>query len=232
MLHLELHNLALSCGIDPFAADAAAKLAQLIEQRGLATRIQDATRSPAESLRLILRTASAARSAPSHSSPMEFVATLPSGIAAGTRPTNIVVEEICRGASRSLLLMGYQVRTSSGVHESLNSAAARGVGVTLVCDRDDTGWREVYREWLPGTATPKILVNPPGSGSDILGKMHCKVLCADERDLLITSANFTWTGLNSNIEYGVRLGDPKSGRQAIEFVQHLERERLLVPASV
>jgi len=232
LLHLELHNLALSCGIDPFASDAPAKLAQLIDQRGLAARIQDATRSPADTLRLIFRTASAARSAPSQSSQMEFVATLPSGIAAGTRPTSIVVDEICRGSSRSLLLMGYQVKTSSGIHECLNSAAARGVAVTLVVDREDDGWREVYREWLPGTAKPKVMVNPPGLGSDVLGKMHCKVLCADERDLLITSANFTWTGLNSNIEYGVRLGDPKSGRQAIEFVQHLGREGLLVAASV
>lgn len=232
MLHLELHNLALSCGIDPFASDAAAKLAQLIEQRGLGVRIQEATRSPADTLRLIFRTASAARSAPSQSSQMEFVATLPSGIAAGTRPTNIVVEEMCRGSCRSLLLMGYQIRKSSGIHECLNAAAARGASVTLVCDRDDNGWREVYKEWLPGTAKPRVLVNPPGAGSDILGKMHCKVLCADERDLLITSANFTWTGLNSNIEYGVRLGDPKSGRQAIEFVQHLGREGLLVAAAV
>jgi phosphatidylserine/phosphatidylglycerophosphate/cardiolipin synthase-like enzyme len=56
--------------------------------------------------------------------------------------------------------------------------------------------------------------------------------CSDERDLLITSANFTWTGLNSDIECGVRLVDSKSGRQAIEFVQHLRREGLLVAAAV
>jgi phosphatidylserine/phosphatidylglycerophosphate/cardiolipin synthase-like enzyme len=161
---------------------------------------------------------------------MEFVATLPSGMAEGTRPTNIVVDEICRGSRRSLLLMGYQVRTSSGIHECLNSAAARGVAVTLICDREDNGWREVYRDWLAGTAKPKVMLNPPGTGADILGKMHCKVLCSDERDLLITSANFTWRGMNANIEYGVRLVDPKSGRQAIEFVQHLGREGLLVPA--
>ena len=230
MLHLELHKLALACGVDPFAPDATARLAAAIEQGGIGERIQEATRTPADTLRLILRTVSAARSSDAAKATMEFVATLPSGVAEGTRPTSIVIDEMCRGARRSLLLMGYQVKTSSGIHECLNSAAARGVVVTLVVDREDDGWRAVYREWLPGTAKPRVLVNPPGSGTDVLGKMHCKVLCADERDLLITSANFTWTGMNANIEYGVRLGDPKSGRQAVEFVQHLGREGLLVAA--
>jgi phosphatidylserine/phosphatidylglycerophosphate/cardiolipin synthase-like enzyme len=232
VLHLELHNLALSCGIDPFASDAAAKLALLIEQRGLATRIKQASHSPADTLRLILRTVSAVRSVPAHSSRMEFVATLPSGIASGTRPTSIVVQEICRSAARSLLLMGYQIRTTSGIDEHLKSAAARGVAVTLVCDRQDNGWQDVYRDWLPGTAKPKVLINPPRSESDVLGKMHCKVLCADAKDLMITSANFTWTGLNSNIEYGIRLSDSESGRQAVEFVQYLHREGLLVTPAV
>lgn len=232
MLHSEIYRLAASCDIDLFAPDALARLAGLIQQHGLSTRIQDASRSPADTLRLILRTVSAAHSDPVPSSQMEFVATLPSGIALGTRPTNIVVQEICRGAARSMLLMGYLIQTPSRIDEYLKSAAARGVAVTLVCDRKDNGWRDVYREWLPGTAKPKVLINPPHSGSDILGKMHCKVLCADAKDLLITSANFTWAGLNSNIEYGIRLSDPESGRQAIEFVQHLHREGLLVEAAV
>lgn len=232
MLHLELSKLASSCGIDPFAPDAQDRLAELVENSNLASRIQNSTRTSGETLGLILRTASSlVRSAQSSTVQPEFVATLPSGIAGGTRPTHIVVEEICRGARRSLLLMGYLVHKSSGIHECLNSAAARGVSVTLVCDRADAGWRGVYKEWLPGTKKPRVFVNPPDPKSDILGKMHCKVLCADELDLLVTSANFTWAGQNSNLEYGVRLGDSKSGRQATEFVQYLEREGLLVSAT-
>lgn len=228
MLHLELKEIAASSGIDPFAPDATAHLTAVIEQRGIGDRIRKATRTPADALRLILCTASAACSQREPATPVEFVATVPSGVAGGTRPTSIVIEEICRAARRSLLLMGYQIRSSSGIDGHVNSAASRGVMIAMVCDREDTGWREVYRSWLPGAPMPRVFVN--SQGTDILGKMHCKVLCADEQDLLITSANFTWPGLNANIEYGVRLSDANSGRQAVAFVQYLVREGLLVDA--
>jgi len=232
MLHRDVQFILESCQIDPFAHGASEALLALANRNGLEEALQGVGQSPGDLLRLVLAMrATDAGSSPTPA-PTEFVATLPDGVATGTRPTGIVVDEICRSARSTLLLMGYQIRVSSGIHEHLNSAAARGVTVTLVCDREDTGWNSVVRDWLPGTSKPRVLINPPGPTPGQIGKMHCKVLCADGRDLLITSANFTWTGHNANIEYGVRLTDAKSAKQAAGFVKYLERAGLLIERPV
>lgn len=228
MLHRDVRAILDSCDIDPFASGSSDALLALAKANGLEDQLRIAGESPGDLLRLILSMRTTEPDATPAESATEFVATLPDGVATGTRPTGIVVDEICRNARFSLLLMGYQIRVSSGIHEHLNSAAARGVAVTLVCDREDTGWASVVRDWLPGTTRPRVLTNPPGATPGQIGKMHCKVLCADGNDLLITSANFTWTGHNANIEYGVRLIDPKSAQQAQAFVKYLESARLLV----
>jgi phosphatidylserine/phosphatidylglycerophosphate/cardiolipin synthase-like enzyme len=37
--------------------------------------------------------------------------------------------------------------------------------------------------------------------------MHGKALLVDGRDLLVTSANFTFHGTRANIEFGIRIKD-------------------------
>jgi len=56
--------------------------------------------------------------------------------------------------------------------------------------------------------------------------MHAKCLLVDSRDLLVTSANFTFHGLHGNIEIGVRL----SGAPAVEarkIFSHLVENRIV-----
>jgi phosphatidylserine/phosphatidylglycerophosphate/cardiolipin synthase-like enzyme len=56
--------------------------------------------------------------------------------------------------------------------------------------------------------------------------MHAKCLLVDASDLLVTSANFTFHGLQGNVEIGVRLrGAPAA--EARKIFSHLVESRVL-----
>jgi len=53
--------------------------------------------------------------------------------------------------------------------------------------------------------------------------MHAKCLLVDGTDLLITSANFTFHGLQGNVEIGVRLSGPPAAEARKIFSYLIER---------
>lgn len=145
------------------------------------------------------------------------------------RATREVVRELLRGAKAELLVVGYWIAArddGEGIIEeviaSLADAVTRGVLVSLVVDervrpdgRDNRGI--LVSAWPSGVALPKILTwrLPP---DDQHLKLHAKVLVADRRDALVTSANLTSYGMDRNIEMGVRI----LGQPAIDIARHFE----------
>ena len=53
-----------------------------------------------------------------------------------------------------------------------------------------------------------------------LPNLHAKILIADAKIAIVTSANLTWTALNRNIEYGVKIDDASLVAQLLESVNH------------
>jgi len=61
-----------------------------------------------------------------------------------------------------------------------------------------------------------------------MAKLHAKVIVADARDALVTSANLTYHGYEANIELGVRIsGDPARLVDA-HFRELIRSEELIV----
>lgn len=145
------------------------------------------------------------------------------------RATREVVRELVRGARAQLLVVGYWIAAredSEGIIEgiiaSFADAVTRGVSVSLVVDervrldgRDN--WQVLVSAWPAGVSLPKILTwrLPPG---DQHLKLHAKVLVADRRDALVTSANLTSYAMDRNMEMGVRI----VGHPAADIARHFD----------
>lgn len=136
------------------------------------------------------------------------------------RATREVVREIAMGAQRELVVVGYWLAArgdSEGIIDdliaTLSRAIERGVDVALALDsrdREDGASNKTVLKavWPSGVPLPRLLTwRVPSSDPHL--KLHAKVLVADARDALITSANLTRYAMDLNMEMGIRVvGDP------------------------
>ena len=181
-------------------------------------------------LALVLRTSMASVAAFRRQAPVsQVVWTGPKVEGSFLRATREVVRELLRGAQAELLVVGYWIAArddGEGIIEeviaSLAEAVTRGVVVSVVVDervrpdgRDNR--RILVSAWPIGVALPKILTwrLPPG---DQHLKLHAKVLVADRRDALVTSANLTSYAMDRNMEMGVRI----IGNPTIDIARHFD----------
>jgi phosphatidylserine/phosphatidylglycerophosphate/cardiolipin synthase-like enzyme len=145
------------------------------------------------------------------------------------RATREVVREILRGATEDLIVVGYWIAArddGDGIIEeaiaSLAEAVSKGVSVTVIVDgrarfhgRDNRSI--LVSAWPAQILLPKILTwRVPAD--DVHLKLHAKVLVADHRDALVTSANFTSYAMDRNMEMGVRV----VGQLASNIARHFE----------
>lgn len=151
------------------------------------------------------------------------------------RRTEAVVSEIIAVAEKELLIVGYWLVTSTeqiqDILALLIDKARSGVQIRFVFDSGektsgpdnfsalDQRWpsdmenaqRDVYRwseELTTATAT---------SGHQYDRKLHAKVIVADRRDALVTSANLTKAGLLENLEMGLRVQGPTANALVSHF---------------
>jgi len=120
--------------------------------------------------------------------------------------------ELVRRARVSVTCTTYNFQESSGMWEALAEAAKRpeislrvymdgaaaqpgpyGVPPTL---------QEVARQLRPGM----VFASKEYAGKHV--RSHAKFLAIDHRILVVTSANFSWSAENHNIEFGLQLDDP------------------------
>lgn len=146
------------------------------------------------------------------------------------RPTISVIREMLEAARQHILLVGYNLTAGSEatatVVRALADARARGCDVTIALHSDGTNHHLLTGLW-PARFPPPRLLQWTGRPEDPRASLHAKVVAVDGRDLLVTSANLTYHGLESNIEVGVRV----RGRLAWQVTRHfaaLERDGILV----
>jgi phosphatidylserine/phosphatidylglycerophosphate/cardiolipin synthase-like enzyme len=160
----------------------------------------------------ILRMARAAADQARLDAPRVEVAwTHPGPLAPTVRTTGAVAREVIEAAQRSLLVVGYSVTVDPDLAglaartvAAMGGAAMRGVVVTAILHRDQKNREALLRGWPQGHSAPGMFTWPERPG-DELAALHAKVLVADARDALVTSANLTYHGYEGNVEVGVRV---------------------------
>lgn len=158
----------------------------------------------------------------------ELVATLPPEMPGIARPTGQVLREMLRPQVREVILLGYEV-TDHETMRLLVEAAAQGADVIMICDRERRAALKSIQTWPADVRRPRVYHDRERTRGAPFASMHAKCLLVDGRDLLITSANFTFHGLHGNIEIGVRLSGSPAG-EARKIFSHLVESGVVVEA--
>lgn len=133
------------------------------------------------------------------------------------RRTFQVMNEMLKRPTEQVLIVGYSLFLKGDLArdfiEKLSRISSSGVDVSFVVDRRYAGWgphgaeghsvREIFETWPKGMRRPSV--HSWKSDEDEGAKLHAKLLLVDDRDLLVTSANLTGGGLDTNLELGVRI---------------------------
>jgi phosphatidylserine/phosphatidylglycerophosphate/cardiolipin synthase-like enzyme len=158
----------------------------------------------------------------------ELVVTFPGSDAITARQTLHVVRQMIAGAAKDILIAGYAITDAGGVLTQIAEAAKRGVHVVLVCsdwkDKNGKTAAMLTAEQWP-TGAPRPVVYEYLNDSPVTAGMHLKCLLVDGADLLVGSANFTYPGLNTNFEMGVRVNGSAARAARAVFDESLRTSR-------
>ena len=216
-------------GFDPFARDALAVVAAALREARLPLAGLGAAGRETVAL-LVAQALEVERAAVSASARAEFVLTLPAGQTTTARRTSAVIAEMLASARDEVFALGYEISDEQVIgqlHE-----AARRARIVLICDRVRASGPALLRSWPTDRTTPTIWQDRARSDAAVFASMHGKALLVDGRDLLVTSANFTFHGTRANVEFGIRQRDAvviEAARVFRELLQSGLFERVVSP---
>jgi phosphatidylserine/phosphatidylglycerophosphate/cardiolipin synthase-like enzyme len=148
----------------------------------------------------------------------------PETVGAENRDSARVLEELFAGATESLLIAGFNFQ--AGEHfDTLAAAMAERPALTVevyahvfIAPGDDLGRAlgahdAALKRALGAMPLARVrCFRPSGAlldaARDRRFNLHAKCVVADRRRVLVTSANFTFTAQERNVELGLRLDDP------------------------
>jgi phosphatidylserine/phosphatidylglycerophosphate/cardiolipin synthase-like enzyme len=159
----------------------------------------------------------------------ELVWTGPESTVSHSRDTAIVVAELFRSATRSVLVSTFVVHQIETVFwplaERMVEVPDLRVQVFVHVGRDGRESRaesEVLREFAdnlrrkwPGPRLPLVYFDPRSLAANPAERAtwHAKVIVVDEETAFVTSANFTEWAQQRNVEAGVLIRNPPFARQ-------------------
>lgn len=213
----------------PFLPSAVERIVPGPVAGGVCAALQAMTVSGAnrEGLVAALELLAAARSnQPSVDELIELVTTGPDAGAIASRDTQVVVQDLFRSASRSVMIAGYELYQAKPVFRALAERMAEkpGMDVRMFLNvkrpfGDTSAVRELlagfaYRfrneHWPTGMPMPEIYFDPRSLAMDGKPKavLHAKCVVVDDATAFVSSANFTEAAQERNIEVGVLVRSP------------------------
>lgn len=161
---------------------------------------------------------------------VNLVITGPEAPGTTMRDTGVVVRELFRNATKSVVVVGYSVyqgqQVFAALAEQMNELpqldATMYLNLPPVKDTDDESIvtrrfaRDFQREhWPEGCRVPSIFFDPRSIAADRSKRasLHAKCVIVDGLEIFITSANFTERAQNMNVEVGVRFASETIAKQ-------------------
>ena len=142
------------------------------------------------------------RGAQAHRTAIKPVWTLPGHLAQTTEVTSGVAQLI-KGATNSVVCATYNFGDTSVLQKALQYVLdEKGVDVTIYLD-GHVGYPQGVAQRLPGAQVFGSSKNSRGSHI----KSHAKFVIVDHRIVHLTSANFSYSAENLNVEVGIRIDD-------------------------
>ena len=121
------------------------------------------------------------------------------------------LRDIASAATRSILIVAPYIKNDEAAW--LCDHVRPGIEAITLTNLDREA---VSTSALDLTALQRLVQMSPSSRLFGLSNLHAKVFVADEKAAIVTSGNLTRSGLDSNIEYGVLLRQPRIVRAVRE----------------
>ncbi|WP_308298846.1 DISARM system phospholipase D-like protein DrmC [Streptomyces sp. GESEQ-35] len=211
----------LSARAFPGFADAATALLEAIEADGVASSAAAA----------YLHGLAAGHALRAKEQEISLVWSGPSSHRVPVRTTSRALLQLVEAAQQELLLMTYSATRYTPLTNALDAAVGRGVHIDVVVETlqgagsalSGTEPASAFLE-VPGL---RVWHWPLGNRAEPGAKTHAKLALADRRVLLTTSANFTQSGVDRNIEAGVLITGGSVPARTSEHIQELQRTGVL-----
>ena len=141
--------------------------------------------------------------------------------------TKSIILEMINNSKHSVTFVGYVIQENTQeIFDALSNATKRGVKIRLLFEEAEKYVKSIRRMWKDNVSFPEVYSYHPKAKRSSL---HAKVLIIDSNDILITSANLTGRGIdtNRNVEMGIRhVG--KTAHDAEELIETLIKNNYLV----
>lgn len=138
-------------------------------------------------------------------------------------------DELVRGTSHSLMIAAPFIKLDEARWVTSRLKADPAVTVKILTDfRADS----IVNSSLDIEALRVFAQCSEGSEVISVPRLHAKVYVSDDRAAVVTSANLTQSGLEFNVEYGVRLQDQSLVRKVLDDMNGVARLGSRVPVSV
>ncbi|WP_121158646.1 DISARM system phospholipase D-like protein DrmC [Micromonospora pisi] len=150
------------------------------------------------------------------------------------RLTSSVVVEMIRAARESLLIVSFAAYGVTEVITELVASANRGVHIDLVLEssapdggalRGHTGAAVAFTALRDRATFWHWPAHQRAAAGNPRAALHAKLIAADTRTALVSSANLTDRALSSNLEVGVVLHDPDLVRRLVRHFTGLMNPR-------
>lgn len=149
----------------------------------------------------------------------ELVLTAPPSFANNAQVTKIVVEEMIKKATKSIIFTGYSLSDYfSDLVDCIVKKSQEGVFVKFFVN--DIEHQANVDRLLRYKGKYLKIYNYP-KGADGMSALHAKVISIDQHDSLITSANLSYHGQEGNIELGTHIVSRKIAKQIDDILTSL-----------
>lgn len=157
-----------------------------------------------------------------------------------TGELNSVRSRLLLEAQTSIMCSTFNFQRSSDLWKALEEVSRRpdGLKITIYVDgyanrqeddRDRSSAEDIACAF-PQADVFRTKVCTDDDGKEVQYRNHAKFLCIDHHALLVTSANFSRSAENFNIELGLRIDDPRIA-ESIEHQMHIFESRLYEPVN-
>ena len=137
------------------------------------------------------------------------------------------VKYLIESAEQEIFIVGYTFSfKEESVRELLKSierSVERNCRVNIIVNDVENNFKEIMNNWKKASYQLNVYHWVGSSLSDYTS-LHAKLIIADQRKVLLTSANFSYHGFHKNIETGVLVDNPKFSRDIWKQYHSLIKE--------
>ena len=150
----------------------------------------------------------------------ELAITAPISFKLKARKINEVITNMIQDSQKSITLTGYSVSDYfSEMIDLIISKSQQGIYVRLYLNEYEKHKTNLKR--LMDLRTKHLRVFDYQKQDDEMAALHAKTIVVDEKELLVSSANLSYHGMQGNVEMGIRLVSEDKAKQVESLLKEM-----------